>query len=271
MRYTVNTISKQSGLSSQTIRSYADDGMLSCTVNTENNYRYFDADAVNRVSATRRLSLLGFSYGQVRDLVAALPPEEFDSVIDSQIADHERALLRHTEILSLLKQLKEGSGEARSLPENGFVLRETGPFYCLDYRKNHELLLSGEKEQQLLNAWMDLALYTRNYTPCPGLLSGKGMRDHVIGLIIDARYGAYFPLEPPVKKIDCTRCACFSFRHDDAMHPQPQPAEFYLEQLSAAGLEPAGEAFIIGYVPVRMENKKRFITTLHIPVKDKTE
>ncbi|MDO4493661.1 MAG: MerR family transcriptional regulator [Clostridia bacterium] len=266
MRYTVNKISEQSGLSRQTIREYADAGILSCTVDEKNNYRYFDADAVNRMNAVRRLSLMGFSREEVCELVGAMPVAGFEEAVGRRLLAVREEARRYGEIAELLTELREGSALVRSLGPEDMVLRDVGPLYCLDYRRNEELLLDGKEGARLLNAWMEQAMYTKNYSPCPHILEERQMEEHIIGLVVEASYAGHFPLEAPVFRRERAQCACFSFEHDDEMHPKPRSAAFYREKMAAAGLKPAGEAFIIGYLPLGENGKKKFITLLHIPV-----
>lgn len=266
MRYTVDKISRHSGLSPQTIRNYADAGMLSYTVDEKNRYRYFDADAVNRASAVRRLKMMDFPMEDVRLLIKGQTPEQFDRLMDEQIARNEREITRRLEVLEILRENRDGLRRALQLGE-GMLIEEAGPYYCLDYRRGNELLLTGSENLNLLNAWMDQALYTRNYTPLPTILDEQRSPEHVVGLLIDARHAAHVPIEGPVYRRERSLCAIFALHHDERMTPLPKEAGFYRKKLDAAGVEACAEAFLIGSIPVCIDGRKRFVTTLYIPVR----
>ena len=60
---TVSLLSRLSGLSPQTIRNYADLGLIEVQEDVSNGYRYFSASSINQTYAVRRLSELGFLPG----------------------------------------------------------------------------------------------------------------------------------------------------------------------------------------------------------------
>ena len=63
-------------------------------------------------------------------------------------------------------------------------------YYCLDYRKNGQLICQSEAQRALLAQWMNQALYTRNYSPLPMAALDGAQVDHVIGLAVQEKYAA---------------------------------------------------------------------------------
>ena len=69
LRFGIGELARLTGESVKTLRFWADEGILP-VVRGENRYRYFLAGAERRVAAVRRFQGLGFSLGEVVELLA---------------------------------------------------------------------------------------------------------------------------------------------------------------------------------------------------------
>ena len=68
MRYRIGELARLTGESVKTLRYWADEGILPAE-RGHNRYRYFRAGAERRVAAVRRFQRLGFSLGEVGEIL----------------------------------------------------------------------------------------------------------------------------------------------------------------------------------------------------------
>lgn len=269
MKYTVKRISEQSGLAMQTIREYADRGMIGVNVDEQNRYRYFEANALNQTGAARRLRMMGFSLDETEEILVSASCRRYEEMLDELIVRQQEILEYQTHVTQMLKHHKHITKTIARKDRDGW-LEDVPAMYCLDYRKNHTLMCDDEASRQLLNQWMAQAVFTRNYSPYPVCLLEGGAADHVIGLIIPETYAKYVPKDAPVYRREGGLHACFCIRHDDHMHILPDGPEYIVSYLRSSGLIITGEPYFIGQIPLFENGEKVFYATLYIPVKKQT-
>lgn len=66
----IGAAARGSGVNIETIRFYERSGLLAAPPRTAGGHRVYDADGVKRLNFVRRARELGFTLGQVRDLLA---------------------------------------------------------------------------------------------------------------------------------------------------------------------------------------------------------
>jgi Cu(I)-responsive transcriptional regulator len=130
---TIGELSRRTGTRTETIRYYEKIGLLAPPGRTAGNYRAYGEDDLARLSFIRRARDLGFSIGQVRELLALSDDLSRDCATVDEIASahlHEidrkladLAALRR-EIATLVASCQGGTiGECRILealaPRNG--------------------------------------------------------------------------------------------------------------------------------------------------------
>ncbi|MDG4804517.1 MerR family transcriptional regulator [Micromonospora sp. WMMD980] len=71
---TVGEVAREAGVSGSAIRFYERQGLIEAG-RTSGNQRRFGPDAACRVRVARVAQRIGLSVGEIRDLLAALPPE----------------------------------------------------------------------------------------------------------------------------------------------------------------------------------------------------
>lgn len=270
MKYTVKRISEQSGLAMQTIREYADRGMIGVNVDGQNRYRYFDANALNQTGAARRLRMMGFSLDETEEILVSASCERYEEMLDA-LTERQQALLNYQRsVVDMLHHHKRVAELMRMRPQEGWLEEHVPAMYCLNYRCNQRLMCEDENSRSLLNQWMAQAVFTRNYSPYPAELLRGGKADHVIGLIIPEAFAGYVPQGEPVFRREGGLHACFVVRHDDHMNFLPDGAAPVLRFMEEKGLEFAGEPYFVGNIPLYENGEKQFWATLYVPVKKQT-
>ena len=101
----IGKLAKQTGLSIDTIRFYERQGLIKQPRRSEGGFRLFSADDLQKLSFIRRSQLLGFSLGEIRELLV-LRDEK------TQACQHVRDLLSHK-----LAAVREKIEELRTLEE----------------------------------------------------------------------------------------------------------------------------------------------------------
>ena len=265
LKYKIGTISRQSGLAVQTLREYADRGLLDADQNGQTHYRYFDANAVNKASAIRRLRMMGFTLNEVTEILSSASHSQYAQLLQ-QLRQRKREELEHLqEVIALLEEHQQ---QVDCFPQSlyqGSLMQSPG-YYCLDYRKNGQLICQSEAQRALLAQWMNQALYTRNYSPLPMAALDGAQVDHVIGLAVQEKYAAHVPLTPPVYRLPPQRCALFCIRHNDGPALLEEGAQKVRRYLQEEKLTVCGQPYFIGEIPVFEEGEKIFYGRLFIPV-----
>ena len=134
---TVSSLSKHSGLSAQTIRNYADLGLIDVEESAENGYRYFSASSVNQTYAVRRLSELGFSMAEVQEIMQPPAPERYGDMLDALYQKTQREIQYEQDVLRMLSIHQESLQGFQNSLNCGRII-SGGTFYCLDYTRNRK-------------------------------------------------------------------------------------------------------------------------------------
>jgi Cu(I)-responsive transcriptional regulator len=97
VHFTIGQLARQTGTKAETIRYYEKIGLLQPPLRSEGNYRYYGEQDQRRLSFVRRARELGFSIGQVRELIAFGEHREHecssvDDVVKAHIADITRKI-----------------------------------------------------------------------------------------------------------------------------------------------------------------------------------
>lgn len=71
-------LEQRTGVNRHTLRYYEKAGLLQEVVRRGNNYRDYPQKAVERVAMVRQLKALGFSLGEIREILNALRSESID-------------------------------------------------------------------------------------------------------------------------------------------------------------------------------------------------
>lgn len=124
MKWTIGEVAARSGCPASTIRYYERIGLLRAPGRGNNGYRYYDADALERLSFVHRARTLGFSIEAVADLLRLAghpndPCDGVDCLLEEQIAV----------VRSKINQLVELDSELTALQaacDGGHAVRECG-------------------------------------------------------------------------------------------------------------------------------------------------
>jgi Hg(II)-responsive transcriptional regulator len=120
---TIGRLARAAGVGVETIRFYEREGLLSEPPRTESGYRQYRPDAVERLGFIRRAKALGFSLGEIRELLGLAEPTEDRARVkvltEHKLAEIERRideLRRMRRALSELDQQCSGHGRVEGCP-----------------------------------------------------------------------------------------------------------------------------------------------------------
>ncbi|AOU98835.1 heavy metal-responsive transcriptional regulator [Acidihalobacter yilgarnensis] len=130
----IGTLAERAGLTAETLRYYERRGLIEPSRRTAANYRLYDEMAASRLRFIRRAQALGFSLGEIAQLLSlhAYPESDMHEVkvlaqnkireIDLKITDLQR--MRHG--LEVLTEQCPGRGSTADCPILGALLEEDG-------------------------------------------------------------------------------------------------------------------------------------------------
>lgn len=104
--YTVNEVSKRTGVSVRTLHHYDRIGLLKPTRLTEAGYRLYDDTALRRLHSILMFREIGFSLKEIRDILNA-PDFDYDEALKRQIKLLELQQKRIGELISFACKIRE--------------------------------------------------------------------------------------------------------------------------------------------------------------------
>ena len=124
MSLKIGEVAERGGVNLQTIRYYEREGLLSKPPRLASGYRAFPDSAVRRVRFIKRAQELGFSLGEIKELLSLRIEQKRDgsavrSLAQAKIADIEekiRTLHRMKKVLSRLTERCPGCGPTSDCP-----------------------------------------------------------------------------------------------------------------------------------------------------------
>ena len=129
--------------------------------------RVFNADGLSLIHISiRRLRMMGFTLAEVTELISSASHSRYAQLLGQLRQRRQEQLDQLKEVITLLEEHQRQTDCFPQALYQGALVRSQG-YYCLDYRKNGQLLCQSEAQRALLTQWMDQALYTRNYSPMP--------------------------------------------------------------------------------------------------------
>lgn len=122
--FTIGALARQAGVAVDTIRFYEREGLLNDPERKASGYRQYNGEAVGRILFIRRAKDLGFTLGEIKNLLA-LETDRENGVHGVKVRAHERIrelelrIVEMTRMRDALKDLAEacpGSGEPECCP-----------------------------------------------------------------------------------------------------------------------------------------------------------
>ena len=106
----IGQASRASGVSTKMIRYYDEIGLVRPSSRTESNYREFDEKTVNELRFIRRARSLGFSMGEIAQLLSlwrdrARPSREVKAIADRHIDDLDARIAEMQAMADTLREL----------------------------------------------------------------------------------------------------------------------------------------------------------------------
>jgi DNA-binding transcriptional MerR regulator len=129
---TIGQLASQCGVTPRAVRHYEKHGLLKAPIRGENNYRFFDADSVERLSFIARCRSLGFPIPEIADLLRVVdnPDHTCAQVVELTRSHLKEVDARLRTLLSLRDEVAKYLGRCTgtSVPECAVLdfLKKTG-------------------------------------------------------------------------------------------------------------------------------------------------
>lgn len=101
---TIGQLARRTGTKAETIRYYERIGLLAAPSRSGGNYRHYAPDATRQLAFVRRARELGFSIGQVRELLGLATEQDADCTRIDEVARTHVEAIEHK--IRDLRQLK---------------------------------------------------------------------------------------------------------------------------------------------------------------------
>jgi DNA-binding transcriptional MerR regulator len=112
-RFSIGDLSKATGVKVVTIRYYEQVKLIPAPPRTEGNYRVYRREHLHRLQFVRRCRDMGFTHGQVRDLLrlsvqSHIRCSEIDQITENHLKQIETKIADLRSLASQLRRIKDG-------------------------------------------------------------------------------------------------------------------------------------------------------------------
>ena len=122
---TIGKLAKTCGVKTDTVRYYERLGLLALPKRTESGYRKYNQESIRRLNFVRRAQALGFTLGEIRDLLDLSEKSEADCGDIRERAGQKIKDIKKK--IAYLKRMKKGLSElSEYCPGKGRPLSECG-------------------------------------------------------------------------------------------------------------------------------------------------
>ena len=264
MSYKTGDMAKIVGLTPQTLREYEKEGLLEAEKDPVAGYRYFNAGMVSKAIAIRSLRNMGFSLNKVKILLRNMDYNEYCAYFEDIKIQQEKALKKQ---ILLCERAREQSETILHIHEalHQCVLLENVDIYCLDYMEGERPLLENKEEFEIMNAWTEVSMFTRNYSP----VKAENFKNPVMGLAIEKKYAdeLELPVQEPVYLRHADRMLTMMARHSTHSLPEKKEIKILLDYANDQHLMLYGDPIIISRFSYWEDNEEISYSMLYYPVK----
>lgn len=121
------------GIGTETIRFYETKGLIPSPPRTDSGYRVYPQEIIDRIRFIKRAQQLGFSLGEVEELLSLLESDDFSRTnlrkrIEKKLLDIDEKILSLQQIRKKLKNLStmcQNQKEGRNCPIRETLLPDT--------------------------------------------------------------------------------------------------------------------------------------------------
>ena len=149
MKYTVGTLAKLFGVSTNTIRRYSEMGYIIPRKDKDSKYNYYDIYDVNRIVEVRMYRKFGLSHDEIKKIVES----DIKGIVDS----FEKRLTTMENEINKLKAL-QNMFKANMIMikrieeyESGYIMQDVEATYYIEYQKEQRLFEEQERLKSIQN------------------------------------------------------------------------------------------------------------------------
>lgn len=149
MKYTIGSLAKLLGVSSNTIRRYTNMGYITPEKDNINNYTYYESSDIDKIIRVRMYRKFGFSHDEIKKMFKYNVPEIIDGFEQRLICMNNEIeklkSLRHmfTANMIMIKRIDEY--------EQGYIEQNVEATYYIEYQKGNKLFDEKERLRSIQN------------------------------------------------------------------------------------------------------------------------
>ncbi len=152
-KYSISDAAKTLGLSSEMLRYYERQGILT-PERAGNGYRYFSSKDIGLLIGARRLQGMGYTVEEVEFLLNTASLEQVQEMLEKAEEKIIKEIRWQQLVMSSIKK-QHGYFERLKSPGDKYTLRTSSPIYRLDFQHNTLVLLEENKISNL-DRWVSL-------------------------------------------------------------------------------------------------------------------
>lgn len=243
MLYRIGDIAKLLGISQEALRKFERRGMIQPIKDDENGYRYYHTLDITSLIRCRAYHQYGFSMNEIADLMNT----KDISYIVEKYQEREDALEREiywkTQMLRYLKDMRCLT-ETMEADYQKCRVEVCPPFYCFDYMRNDELILTDSEREHFAN-WMKRVPFSALSIRWSKDFALLGVTDFAASLCVPAEYAKSldYYLGEPVRYMPARTCVYTLSTEDNNQFNVRKSLGYAFEYCREQGLKPVDDAY----------------------------
>ena len=234
MQYKIGDVAKLLGITTEAIRYYEEQGIISPTKSETSGYRYYGVWDIHLLIRTRVYRQLGYSLAEAAELINHCQVDDIVGNLAKKESEIEAAIFWQMNLLKHIRRMQQLVRDANATVDQ-YRLEYRPPLYRIDGQKGYELHADSYNWARY-HEWIDKVPFV-----FPSALFRKseidqGGRDFSFGLMVDGEYADLLQIKesnavafyPPRLSLYTTILSC----SDAVLTPQRlEPARQYLHSL----------------------------------------
>ena len=259
MRYKIGEVSRLLGISSEGLRLYERNGVISSEKDPDNGYRYYRHLDISALIRSRTCRSYGFSMKETAQLLNMADLEQVGSLYRKREKELEQEISLLQQKLRYLRQMEKLIAEAEE-NLNQCAVEESPGMYRFEFLDQHRIIL-GNQGKDRFAGWADLVPFSFLSMRCP-LKSLLARENHIISALgimeeyasyLDVGISQYIRYHPPGLSIYTI------VKEDEDRFDSAACFDHVLQYAAEQGLKPCGDSIARTFVSLnRKENYVRY-------------
>lgn len=241
MKYKIGDVARLLGITSEAIRHYEEQGIISPSKSKSSGYRYYNTWDINVLIQARAYRQFGYSLAETAELINQYDIPNTMSAFSQKEVDIEKEITWNMNLLRHIRYLKRVVSDAEANVEK-YRIEYRPAMYRIDAQHGYNLYTDSQ-HRSLYHAWIDKvpfvfpsALFQQNSLE-------QGDNNFSFGMVVDEEYAEMLGVQKSeeVAFLPSCRCLYTTIKSHSDIPLSPQKFNFAFEYMRSQGIKLCGD------------------------------